>query len=460
MLYRYEVKGIQSFILRSSRLKDIAAASALVVSGLEEARATLLERTGGELLWSAAGGATLRFPTAAAASGFAEVWPLVVRELLPGPQVIGAVSPDLGGLAPRLHAARNQPMVEPYDAGPFVARSGRTGGLAVARGRGGYHDAVHEVLEGRDQERGFEDLLLAGTALEGHRFLRETNDLGGLGYLALLHIDGNGIGKEVVRLTEQGDVDAFKAFSLALGTATEDAVRQGLLAVFSPSEDEVLSCRPVVVGGDDVTILLPPAKALPFVRAYTEAFESACQQHAALGDFTASAGVLFVKNKAPYYAVYETCEELVGWVKNATDRTCSALAVHRVTMSPHERLEVTMKRSLAARGADLPIFLGGPYTLREREGLPSLGDLLDLVQACSRLPRGGLREWLRVRQEDGERAKLRWQRLGEVLGDSREWARVEAFLEDGHWRKGGPEVRQRTPLQDVLNLLTLTGGEA
>lgn len=460
MLYRYEVKGIQSFVLRSSRLRDIAAASALVAGGLDGPRDLLVERLDGKVLASAAGSATLSFPDAEQASRFAEVWPLVAGEVLPGPQVIGALAENLGGLHDGLQRSRNTPHADVYDAGPLVARAGRTGAPAVGRSRGVLQDAVHVRLAKQDEGRldHFETMLLRGGSLEGKRFLHDNNGLGDDGYLALLHADGNNIGTHVVGLLQKGDVGAFQAFSEALHDVTVGAVRKALEDAMGSEPGDVLPVRPVVVGGDDVTLLLTPRVARSFVGAYLRAFEDGCARHDVLPGFTASAAIVFAKTKAPFYAVHDVCEALCGWVKSETGRKASAFAVHRITASPLEPFDQTRERSLSGSGAP-DLFLGGPYGVREGGGLPSASVLEELLTAAGRFPRTGLREWLRVRQDDGPRADIRWNRLAEVAGSKGTWAPFARHLDRGHWASTSYShaQRQRSPLLDVLNLIALEG---
>jgi len=463
LLYRYEVKSIQAFVLRSSRLRDIAAASALVATGLDRARDALAAPLDGELVLNAAGSATLQFPDAARASRFAELWPLVVGEQLPGAQVIAGLAPSLAALHQALQSARNSPAAPVFDAGPWVARASRSGQPAVAVERRVLQDAVHLRLQEARTDRGLEELLLSGSALRGRRFCVQADRLGPDGYLAMVHADGNGIGQHVVALREGGDIEALRRFSEALRAATVGAVRTALHEVFAglDPDEAVLPARPVVVGGDDVTLLIQPRYALDFTARYLEAFEARCGQDERLKGLTASAGVVFAKTKAPVFAVHEVCESLCGWVKAETEREVSALALHRISTSALEPLEQTRMRSLSAEGAgDEPLFMGGPYAVGDGVGWPAVTELKELVRACGELPRGGVRQWLKVRQESGSRGAIRWDRLGEVCSSKPSWEVVDRLLERGHWRSSrlSQSIRQRSPLLDVLNLIAVTGG--
>ena len=62
MLYRTESKGIQSWILGSGKLREIAGGSQ-VVEGIVQLARQQAVHVGGEVLFAAAGGATIHFDT-------------------------------------------------------------------------------------------------------------------------------------------------------------------------------------------------------------------------------------------------------------------------------------------------------------------------------------------------------------------------------------------------------------
>lgn len=456
-VYRYELRGIQAFVLRSSKLREIAAASGLVAAGLDAARARLVPAHNGTTLMHAAGSATITFPTAADARGFAEVWPVLVHELVPGPEFVAAIAPanDLRTMTERLGQARNRPTAPAFDAGPLVARAARSGRPAVGRRRGVANDAIHSVLARHHGDRSLEERLLEGTRHHEAAFL--ATELPGSGYLALLHADGNGVGRHVLDHLQSGNLNALQAFSKALSTATITSVQRALEAEIKPTHG-VLPVRPVVVGGDDVTLLLRSDDARAFTVHYLEAFEEACDADPVLAGLklTASAGVVYAKQKAPFHAVLDTCEELVRWVKASSGRKASAFAIHRVTESPLESYKDARIRSLSAPGVP-DALCGGPYLVGRQVSAPSAADLDDVVAALGGLPRGTLREWLRVSLVDPNRAGLRWNRIAEVQrhknGDA--WSRLARHLNQGNWQRGSADQRTRSPLLDAINLTRL-----
>lgn len=474
MLYRYELRGIQAFIFRSSRLKHVAAASALVDDGLNKARRELADQCGGEVITAAAGSATLVFPTRSGALQFAERWPLIVGELLPGPELVCALGRDLAEVGARLVAARNHPIAHAFDAGPLVARAASSGRPAVGRVEGAMVDRVVRLLERASKVAGanpggadrLTTRLLEGSRWGDQQFLRDNRELGGANGgenqdLALVHADGNGIGKAVLKLAKQGDADAFRRFSEALSQATLSAARDATHAVLeqaAPRPRGALPIRPIVVGGDDVTFLLPAEHAFLFTHRYLDAFERHCRasKEATIRDFTACAAVVYCKVKAPFYAVHEVCESLCGWVKQHSGRSCSALAVHRITASPLEPFSEVRERSLripAAAGSPFDGLLGGPYRLRVDAGssvLPTIASLDALAGLVSKLPKGGVRGWLREVQVSPERAVVLWNRLDEVCGEVHRdaWSGITSELDRGFWKMNA----SRTPLLDALHL--------
>ncbi len=470
-LYRYEIKGIQAFIVATGRMLEITGGSALIEQLGEMVEPTARELCGdhAQLLAQAAGAATLRFDRREALEAFARWWPLLVERHAPGLRVIQAWVEDAAGpdafqrLAAELRMAGNQHPVSLPEAGPLLARAARTGLPAVDRdrGKGGLLDAATRAraLAGRDSR-------------DRDRFVTDLDDLGS-SYVAVVHIDGNDIGRRVMGLT--GGSEAYRAFSTALGACTEEASRA---AIRTLEHQDTIHARPIVMGGDDFTIITRPADALPLVTAWLDAFERSSKERsgplqADLG-LTACAGVAFVKRRSPFWAAHELAESLCAHAKRSLrgrgegEPTVSGVAFHRVTDSALASWEHVAETSLAAWQDEQvkPLALTAcPYALRPVSGVPSIAALQDVVEALQEgnLPRGPVREWLRLAGSDGLRAELHWGRLSQVACSSeagaRAWRGLERALESlgpnpsqGWLRVHGGE---HTPLLDASVLHSL-----
>ena len=160
--------------------------------------------------------------------------------------------------------------------------------------------------------------------------------------VGLVHADGNGLG-ELLRVLSDALKDAsddayeaiFRAFSDGLTTATQDAAQAASKAIILPAaEKQILPARPLVLGGDDVTIILRADLALPFSTAFLKAFEEETAKSmvdlkekfkefdlptSALPDkLTACAGISYMKCSQPFLAGHDLAEGLCKRAKTAS----------------------------------------------------------------------------------------------------------------------------------------------
>ncbi|WP_334142934.1 Cas10/Cmr2 second palm domain-containing protein [Rhabdothermincola sp.] len=171
-----------------------------------------------------------------------------------------------------------------------------------------------------------------------------------LDWLGVVHADGNGVGAifvdfyavlEKAGLLQESDlakrnrcyVDALRRFSLALDETGVGALRDALaemgaaLAKMDARRDRLVV--PIVLGGDDVTLLCDGRLALDLAVAYLRAFEcrsaDRSTRNGILADIAeaasgaprlgACAGVAIVKPHYPFSAAYDLAEELTASAK-------------------------------------------------------------------------------------------------------------------------------------------------
>jgi hypothetical protein len=227
-------------------------------------------------------------------------------------------------------------------------------------------------------------------------------------WLAVIHADGNGLGALLGHLGERwrkGDrVEGFRwvstglerlavwAFDCALKAAVK--VREHARKEDIHGHDLVV---PLVMGGDDLTVVCDGALAMPFATAYLQAFEAKSTEE--LGEFlqavkaprlTASAGVALVKPHYPFHAAYDLAEELTQSAKLVKRHApwCSALDVHLHLDTADADLE-RIRRRRRSRDPESIALWGGPYLLGPTEGrwatMHALRRLGQVVQAlCQR----------------------------------------------------------------------------
>lgn len=447
--YRYETKGIQRWILDSNRLRDLAGGSALV-EGLTDRARDGVEVAGGQVTYAAAGGLSATFADLDALASFANEWPMVVAHEAPGLQVVQAWLQDegqedpLGDLFRKVAARRNLPQNPTLEAGPWLERAGRSGLPAVpppndispTRARPTSWDEPSVVRERALRMRGSEGRVF-GKTLAFHE-IHEDVDRWPEGPLAVIHADGTGVGQRLAELGTSAQV--LQAFSSALEASSVEATQVAVDDLRERQGDKKLHIRPVVLGGDDLTVILPANDTVAFVRSWLETFEERTRDRAAqLGGegLHAGAGIAFVHRGYPFSMAYELAEHACKEAKlDAREHGGgSALRFRRVT---------TALADDAGRGVTWM--------------LGQMGPLQDLVAVVRTIPRGSLRSWLGLLdgQRDSERAAL-WRRIREVSGEDTWQDFTRALISVGVDPETGFSTRDpsKTPLRDVLALARL-----
>ena len=200
----------------------------------------------------------------------------------------------------------------------------------------------------------------------------DSGDYAFLSKVAVIHIDGNGVGGIMKELNsskdrvapgvfkaevgcDRDDPDALRRFLLAVNRHLDDAVTLAFAAAWtriaelSRHDDDRAGRRhtaipvvPVILGGDDVTVITSGDYALPFAAAYLRYYEEATGNDPILryltppegqdtGPMTAAAGVAIVKRNFPFHIAYELAEKLVERAKKVgktTQPPCSTLDYH------------------------------------------------------------------------------------------------------------------------------------
>ena len=230
---------------------------------------------------------------------------------------------------------------------------------------------------GRDSDGGqgaaYEEQKSDVVALE-KRFQDTPGDTGGaasaLSKVAVIHIDGNGVGGIMRQLGEAmgrvdeddfsravdcppGDDDALRRFILTVNDHLDRAVTRAFAEAWAdvakwaeadagPAKRElaVVPVVPVILGGDDVTVFTSGDYALPFAAAYLRHYEQLTGDDPLLkhlgreegtGPMTAAAGVAVVRRDFPFHVAYNLAERLVGEAKKvgkAREPVQSTLTYH------------------------------------------------------------------------------------------------------------------------------------
>lgn len=430
--YLFEARGIQRFLFASGRLRDMLGGSELLdfVCAPNGYLNQTLEKLQlkAEVVRNAGAVFYLVFASQQDARRLQAAWRLACSHWLPGVEQVDALAEGASvreaisnGLK-LLAVARNQMQPVLPVASPITERSQRTAAAAVSS------DRDQELLDAATRvQRSFErtDVEASLTA----RFLNDTNlewpnnferDGGGVRFplgerrlVGLVHADGNGLGqllrllnKACANASDSTYIELYRTFSNGVTKATLAAVQEACNQVLvGHAVNGVIPARPLVLGGDDLSMLVRADLALPFTQAFIKAFErhsaeamsELCQafEQQGLGAdgqalptrLTACAGVCFLKANQPFLAGYQLAEGLCSRAKSSVKKRYaganpvpSAIAFHKVQSSVIEDAQQAFESDHCFGLGNSRIELALPvYGLDDDEQLPQLSALNELL---------------------------------------------------------------------------------
>lgn len=388
--YLFEAKSIQAYLFASNKMRDVISASERLDNMINTSSQSLLF----QVLTAADIKHDLLVPESQdsledtvhfvrckggafyAYSGqrlllerFRSAWTLTLSQLFPSLVQCDALveAQDLisalGEGHKALAASRNAPTVSYPVATAISARAPLTGKQAVTIETDGRESLDTDASLHRDY---YDNANIRHSSPLQQRFTPD--EVGSLEFeqsfedfvkrdLALIHIDGNGLGKLLIGLkdalvgaTNQEYRTAFRQFSDALELATITAAKKATKSILPLIEDEnrpqsPVALRPIVLGGDDLTVFVKAEAALPFSKVFCREFEMAAQSALQkLVDrypglprtLTASGAIIYHKINHPFVAMSHLSEAMCGKAKLLTkkDLTSSvgpaALSLFRV----------------------------------------------------------------------------------------------------------------------------------
>ena len=161
-------------------------------------------------------------------------------------------------------------------------------------------------------------------------------------WTSAIHADGNGIGQVFLDFsgnltsadnnydeTHDGFIKAYRNFSAALDEISRKAAVRAFQTVWPECCDEggdkSAIFRPVVIAGDDLTVLTDGEHALSFAVHFARYFEKESQDNAAInfvmgkGKVSVGAGIAVFKEHAPFHRAYGMAESLCTSAKSVKD---------------------------------------------------------------------------------------------------------------------------------------------
>lgn len=442
-----ESGSTQDFIFQSNRQRFHVGASALVTDLPTWVGEALRDVPGVSVVAAVSGSAALLAEDVdAGRSVVRAVTERALREA-PGLDLWGYVEPDdataTDDLMPRLATARralnrvrvSRPAARArFPLSPFLDPCVVTGVPAVgerallgdrARPVSALTDAVWQRAERAHAD--WRQLLGDSVVSDLDR------DLSPEGWVAVIHVDGNGIGAVIDRL---GSPEEYTAFSRALEAATRKAF---VAAVREVGATQWL--LPILVGGDDVTLICRASAAVTLTRAYLRAFEH--ETAAVLPGrqrLTAAAGVAFVKPHYPFSEGHALAQQLTRSAKAGLHRHpgtgCSAWDFHVLHDSLSRPLDEVREHGHAVV-APLLVGVGGRTPTSDWQAthddepiIAAVGELLSPAPPLSNKARHALRAALLKPIDVREAAVQRVRDRAVAVGDDAAAAFIKEHLDD------------------------------
>lgn len=458
-LYGAAVHGIQEFIFNTSKLKEIIGASELVERICTDVFGKYAER--GENIIRAAGNVKFLFYQKHDCEKAVYEFPREAKKIAPGIIISQAVveyddanekqfADKINELECKLRCQRNHRERSLLTGFIGIERSRRSGLPVLAMSwNGEFVDlSTKSKLEASGNSRLCKKMFGKDIDVSNHEKFLGEND-----WLAVIHADGNGLGKVVQKLG--CDQKVLAEFSCKLDEATCGAAKAAFESLPANIKNaENIPLRPIVLGGDDFTVVCRADLSLVFVRKFMTEFEERTEK--LLGEIleeknvfrngrklTVCIGVAFVKSSYPFHYGYLLAEALCNQSKidaneNLGERELpqSCLSFYKVQDSFVESLVAMQQREQQPSNGHSFVF--GPYYLHPKEKRWTIDVLLDKARQISgddmssNAMKSGLRRWLSAMHDGVDQASQMKQRLLEIT-TNKDFVRE---LTDGERRDG------------------------
>lgn len=530
-LFVSEIKGIQDYILGTDKLKHIIGASEIVSNITKKIYHNVLndlgclEGTDYEVMQEAAGRLILLFNKKENMDKLLAVWGIIINEYAPGAELVyNGFQMDTSNLynerenaLKKMRLQRQQPSCSLPIPSLLVERCRRDGKAAVKlnpqdskepisneidkkleAAKNSRKDLLKMFIPESDSNHSYSHLESEELWPQDFKDLTDSNDQN---YMAVMHIDVNKMGLFFIELgnnLKNADPNKFlevnKLVSEKLLDSIKYAAQQATKSILDEMESKegiyvgktddynripLMPMRPIVLAGDDLTLVIKAPYAIRFAESYMNNFSSRAKKellqiintyklniNTGLTDLTLSAGITFTKAKFPFKVAYNLCEELCKLGKKMSQRSVSTISFYRQTTSTCDDLENLLDREFKHNDGTTVLDLSyRTYALSNNENrLPLIADLKRIVTNFCNLPQGALRKMATKLFDNKIIVDSAWERFVDICSDRRSHE-LEKLL--GNMKSITKNSTQqlwenytnnvyRTPLVDAINLYSVT----
>jgi len=448
-LYGLTIQKIQSFIFETGKLKEIIGASYLV----EDICTDRFKQFVGQAynsensIVTAAGKVVYIFDDRIDCERVVLSYLHSVLCEIPGLGVVQAVvefegdllQENISLLERRLEIQKSKPTVS-HGAGLMISeRSRRTGGAGIVKEKGSENRLDRKQsakLRAEMENKGglLRHLFDDGEKFNAHDNSNIANLLSGRdkSWIAVVHADGNNLGRIIQSLSGSVNnnklTEVLRTFSCELDKATKAAAKRAFQEVIRPlsgneEKKQHIPIRPIILGGDDLTIIVRGDLALGFTEAYLRYFELFTQNLLAEVDLpneskstlknglTSCAGIAYIKESYPLHYGIDLAESLCKHAKKiakSEDNPRSCLSFHRVMSSFSEDFNTIVERELTI-AEDFTLAFGPYFLEKQTSGHESIKQLMRWAQTVNKqdAPKAQIRNWLtELKENEGNAIQL------------------------------------------------------
>lgn len=458
-----EVGGIQNFILRTGKLKEMLAGSALVESLSKDflddvckdlnldkiAASDAKEPQANEVLvlQANAGAMHLLLASPEAARSLVSTYSRKALKLFPGLPLYAAVetcswdTDSMKGARERLASKiAFKRACQPTSTGMPVypiCRIAHLDGLPAVAEEGGEAISLPSMTKRQSKlieaaKKRLQDIVQPleeknpglTNELDWSKWDQDVANLAGsTGKIAYIHMDGNDLGKlfssklkamqdlettvktaKMGKLSELVQITTQQAFS----EAVFKIINFELLRVAPHHKKISIPIRPLVLGGDDVTAIVKADLALLFIHTFIRAFERISREQNE--PLSIGAGMVVCPVGYPFLRAYDLCEELTKSAKQAT----AFIEKGRPSSLDYIVLTNDAEKSLSDLRRHIQMADGGesltckPLVLKDRVLRDYLKDGNDVL---NKLPRGTVRTAMNECRKGKAASMKSWRQL-------------------------------------------------